>query len=350
MKKVTLLIAIMLISVSAFAVDFSASTYMTGSLWGTNGFVLNNQGQKDSDLLTVSVSDEMWGSSFRLYTSAANDTNVQARKIAIWVKPLPVLKVTVGSVESGLYKEQLDWWQIPTAAAAVGWDGDAATAGTGVNVELTAVENLWILAGIAPGTNAFMVNNANVLEVGANTKFGAAAKYTIPGLGSIGAAYRNNGGTTAANVVTWNDMSFRVGFDINAVAGLYAFIQGIFRIDTGATSISGIAIDNYVAYTAGDFYVKAVCPFTVRLVAGDSNYLTFDVKTGYTVIPNLTPFLRVTNETMINLTTPQLNPSVQLGADYSLGKVTFMTAVQIDYAAATSTTTWSIPFKMRASW
>lgn len=345
MKKVTLLIAIMLISVSAFAVDFSASTYMTGDLWGTNGLKLANTSQTDADLLQVSISDELWGSSFRLNTLAADNSPVLARKIAIWVKPLPILKLTVGKIGSGLYTEQLNWWQVPDAGAAVGFDGDSATSGYGMTAEITA-DSLWILAGISPGIgNNLMAAN---LAVGADTDFGVAAKYTIAGFGSVGASFHYKGAT--GTVI--EPINFRVGMDINAVAGLYAFVQAICRMDAG-TSLDGIAFDDYIAYTAGDFYIKANIPFILRLAAGSNSYLTYDVKTGYTVMPNFTPFFRIQQQdaaSYIDFTNVVFNPTINFGADYSIGKVSFVTSVQINVPAAGGTLTWAIPFEMRASW
>jgi len=358
MKKVALLIALMLlISAFTFAVDFSASTVLAGSLWGTDGFVLNNQNQKDADLLTVSVSDEVWGSNFRLWAPLAGGVDggiVNLRKLNIWVQPIDMLKITVGSIDSGLFTEQLNWWQVPNgaAAASMGWSSDTATSGNGVNLELTPMDGLWVLAGISPGlaTN-FMVNTGTALEVGGDTNFGLAAKYTLTDIGTIGVAYRNNGGTTAGSTITWNEMNFRLGMDVTAVEGLYAFLQGIFTIDGGADSISGIVIDEFISYTAGDFNVKATFPVTIRLVAGDDNYFTYDVKAGYTVMENVTPFIRLEQQgAPILLNDITFMPAVQLGADYSIGSVNFMTALQINVPAAGADVTWSIPFEMRASW
>ena len=345
-KSALVALIILLVSFTAFAVDFSASTYITGSLWGTNGLSIDNTNQKDSDLLTITVSDEMWGSSFRLYTSLADDSVVNARKIAIWVKPLPSLKLTVGSITSGLYTEQLDWWQVPNAAAfgSASYEGDTATSGSGAIVELTPVDGLWILAGISPGIgNTLMANNAGTLEAGANTDFGVAAKYSISGFGSVGGAYHFKG--------AGEDMNFRVGLDINAVSGLYAFLQAICRMDDAAApALDGVTIDEYIAYTAGDLSIKATAPVTIRLTdAADATYMTYDLKIGYTVMENVTPYVRVEDSSAVSFNNFQFTPTIQVGADYSLGKVTFMTAVQID-VPATGDITWSIPFKMRASW
>jgi len=354
MKSAIVALAIMLVSVSAFAVDFSACTNMGGDLWGTDGFQLSNTDQKDGDLLTVDMKDEMWGSYFRLYTQAAGDSAVLARDISIWVKPLDMLKITVGKIGSGIYTEQLNWWHVPTAAATVGWSSDTATSGAGINLELTPADGFWILAGISPGYNALMALDGANLVVGDNTNFGVAVKYSISGFGSIAAAYRNNGGTTTAGTTTWNDMSFRIGADVNAVSGLYAFIDAICRIDAGATSLSGVTIDNFVSFSAGAFNIKAELPITIRLVAGDVNYMTYDIKAGYKVMDNLTPFLRLTQDAAgIPLDNISLFPTIQIGADYNIAAVGFMTAIKIalpDPAVAGAEATWSIPFTMRVSW
>ncbi|MBN2737192.1 MAG: hypothetical protein JXR70_09445 [Spirochaetales bacterium] len=361
MKKVALLIALMLlVSAFTFAVDFSASTNLAGNLWGTDGFVLNSPGQKDADLLTVDVSDEVWGSHFRLCTDNVEGP-VSLRKLNIWVKPIDMLKITVGSIGSGLYTEQLNWYQVSNGAiaTAMDWSSDTATAGNGVNLELTPMSDLWILAGISPGlaTNFMAKDVDDKLVVGGDTNFGLAAKYTIADFGSVGVAYRNNGGTTAADgTVAWNEMNFRLGFDVTSVEGLYAFLQGIFTVDAGDESISGIVIDEFVSYTAGDFNVKATFPVTIRVTgdAGDDNYMTYDVKAGYKVMENVTPFVRLEQQgAAILLNDIKFMPSIKLGADYSIGSVNFMTALQInvpDSDVAGAEVTWSIPFEMRASW
>jgi hypothetical protein len=400
--KAVLVTAMILLSFAAFAVDFSASTVLKGDIWGTDGFKLNNENQKDADLLTVTVSDELWGSTFRLWAPLLNnltvstddisitDSNgddvlvpgaeypvdgadggiVDLRKLSIWVQPISMLKITVGAVTSGLYTEQLNWWQVPNGAinTDMGWSSDTATAGDGgVNLEFTPMNDLWILAGISPGIgNMFLKKDGGDLVIGENTNFGLAAKYTIADFGSVGVAYRNNGGRVYKKKTTWNEMNGRVGFDVTAVPGLYAFLQGIFTVDAGADSLSAVTIDNYVAYTAGDFSVKATLPVTIRVTGddGDYNYMSFDVKAGYTVMENVTPFLRLTQQESgaLLLTSDKdvddkalmkIMPVIQVGADYSLGSVTFMTALQIntpDPSVDDAEITWSVPFEMRASW
>jgi hypothetical protein len=344
-KSALVALVIMLTAFSAFAVDFSASTNLSADLWGTDGFKLGNPNQKDADLLTVNISDEVWGSYFRFYTAAASDSPLLTRSIAIWVKPVPVLKIKVGAIGNGLYTESLDYYQVPNGNN--GFASDVATAGDGIDMELTAVENLWILAGICPGIgNALMVNNAGTLEVGANTKFGVAAKYTIAGFGSVGAAYRNNGGVTVGDTVTWNAMTARVGVDINAVSGLYAFVTAICSIEAG--ELAGLSIDNYAAFTAGDLTIKGAFPVTVRIVADNALFMCYDLKVAYKLMENVTGYGRI-EQNNFALEGFTFTPTIKVGAEYSIGKVSLDTALQI-VVPATGDATWSIPCSLRASW
>ena len=69
LRRRPLLIACILAVVGGLVfADMSASVYMTGQLWGTDGFKLNNQEQKDADMLTFQINNERAGAYFRLWS------------------------------------------------------------------------------------------------------------------------------------------------------------------------------------------------------------------------------------------------------------------------------------------
>ncbi len=404
-KSAVVALAIMLISVSAFAADVSASVVMDGNLWGTDGLVIGNQNQKDADLIQISISDAQFGASFRLWAPLLNNITttttitgvdyagtlsgtdggiVQLRKANLWLKPIDMLKISIGNVSAGLFTEQLNWWMVPCAASVAqfaGWSprwnsGAAFDVEGGLSFELTPIEGLFIAAGVAPGYgNSFMFDQdagAEVdLVVGANTAFGVVAKYKIGNIGTVGASYRYNGGATAGDDVTSEWQNIRVGMDLTMVPGLYAFLQGVFMLETDPESppdntLTGVTIDNYVAYTAGAFSVKAEFPFTIRLLEAEtdiySGYMTFDVKAAYS-LGAVSPFVRIRQNgdkdrgTMMIFFADDVPgyqmfaPAIDLGADMTLGKAAIMVALRVRLAPdEDEDIDWSIPFNVRVSW
>jgi hypothetical protein len=369
MKSAFVTLAILLLASTSFAVDFGASVNMSGDLWGTNGFKLGSPGQSDGDLLTFSVSTDVAGANAQIRTGdAADDTAAKVRNLAVWFKPVSMVKVTIGNIGSGLFTEQLNWWHVPTGAAGGNsWSSDSGVSGKGINLDITPIEALTISGGVAPGfNNALLIDYdlltaAKELAVGPNTKAGVTAKYKIEGVGTVGAGYRYNG-ANSIGVSDWQ--SIRLGMDLTMVPGLYAFLTGIMRIDNGATSLSSFTIDNYAAYSAGAFTVKAELPVTLRTtaVATDHSYMSYDIKASYKILDNFSPYFRITQDggltgdynRSLDFSDIVFAPKLKLGADYSFGKCSLGTAVQIDVpandAGDNNPVTWSIPFSARVSW
>jgi hypothetical protein len=383
MKSALVALAMLLIATSAFAVDFSAAVYMEGSVWGTDGFRLADATQDDPDLIEFSVSTDVAGASGRLKTNTEDMNAVKVRYLRVWFKPVSALKVIIGKVDSGLYTEQLDWWRVPTAAIDVGKQSDAGAAGQGVSIELTPVEGVTIAAGIAPGvyndtTKHSWLADCDPFTTGVqlgltpDSQWGVTAKFKLGTIGSAGLAYRFDGASTTSvdGAFTCETQLIRAGMDFTMVPGLYAFVTGIANIDAGA--LRGVAIDNYVAYTAGALTVKAAFPVVIRLDADgvdnvadtaddDSGYMSYDVKVSYKVLDNVSPYFRITAwegltadyARSIDFDDIKFAPSLQLGADYSFGKASLGTSLKVDIPANDTNEdlpiTWSIPFWCRVS-
>jgi hypothetical protein len=360
LKSGIMALAISLISASAFAIDVGASVNMAGNLWGTQGFVINNQNQKDADLLRFFVNTDNAGAEFKLWSDLSGDSStVHLRAASLWFKPISMVKVAVGNIGSYLYTEQISWWKVPCGAAlsdANGWNhrwsSYAGVEGGGVNVEFTPIDGLFLAAGIAPGFgNTLLAYDAadGSLAAGANTDYGFVAKYNISGIGSIGAGFRDEGDAAVKLV--------RVGFDVNAVSGLYAFEDVIMNFD-GDFAFQGMSFDTYAAYSVGAFSVKFHPTVTIRTtgVAGDDSWMTYDFKASYKVLDNVTPYLRISqdgdNSSAFGTSLTDFNfaPSIGLGAEYSVGKVSLDTAVRVILpATAADDVTWAIPFTARLS-
>lgn len=353
LKSALIIAATLLIGASAFAGDLSLSVILGGSLYGTDSFKLNNQNQKDADLMQASYSEDKAGASFRIYTAAKENDAVSFRSLNIWVKPVSMLKIGLGAVGSYLYTEQLNWWMVTAAESYTNagnwnnrWASVAGVEGDGLILDLTPAEGLYLSAGITPGYgNSLFDADA----YGADTKYGFVAKYNIAGFGSAGASFRDCG-LGGKKIV-------KVGFDTNAVPGLYAFEQVVMNLDTDAdgaiSGLGGVAFDTYAAYSSGKFSVKATIPVIIRLtdVVGDSSYMTWDVKAAYSLDGGVSPFLRIKQNgdgcplgTTFDAFT--FEPSILAGADYSIGKASIWTAFRYDLSG----NTWSLPFEIRVSW
>jgi hypothetical protein len=382
MKK-TLLIAVILLLVGAATVtfaDMSFAVYMTGSLYGTNGFVLNNQDQKDPDLIQVSVAGDVTGASFRLWSNLDADASiVHLRKAVLWWKPMDMLKLSVGNVSAGGYTEQLDWWKVPCGASLsqfAAWENRWSSAATGdkeggVQLDINPMDNLSIVFGLYPGYGMDVGKLDPDLEpdpdedfYDANTAWGILAKYNIEGFGSVLGAYRDDG---------FDDFKIgRIGFDVNAVENLYAFLTGIMYWDDhtvagGAADedqmmLRGFVIDNYVKYSMDAITLEARFPITMRLTGqeGDDSYMTYRVRGKYAMDGGITPYLNIENGDGVPINFAETDTSVAIsirpGMEWSVENLWGDIGLQIDVPASDGDdntdekVTWSIPFKMRVSW
>jgi hypothetical protein len=359
MKKLfVVLLALVVIGVFAFGQNdprFAVSVYATGSIAsGASGgdvdfFKIDNTDQKDSDLLTFSYNaDGKAGANFRLYTKLADDTSVDSRKLNLWFKPVDTLKVSIGEdIQSGLYTEQIQWWHVTDVAAfsSAGWSSDANFGGAAaLALQITAIPNLTIDLGVSPGAGNWFLPAG---EASGNTDYGIVAKYKVEGFGSFGAAFRNDGdGETKF---------LRGGLDVTMVPGLYAFETVIARFD-GDFALEGVAFDTYAKYTAGNFYAALYLPVVLRLTGdtGDDSYLRFDLKTGYKLSDNFTPFIRFQQDgdegsaKGINFGDVAFSPNFGIGADYTIQKVSFTTYIGITLADG-EYASFNIPFSARIS-
>lgn len=360
MKKIALLLAVACGSGALVFGDMSTSVNLSGSLAGTDGFILNNTDQKDADLVQFNYDGKNAGASFRFWTPAKSDSVVKLRSLALYFKPTNTLKVALGGVGAYTYTEQLDWWQVPTAASLAqfnGWDTrwSATTAfdgdNAGIMVESTDIKGLTLSAGLAPGYATKLYAEDEKAWDKANLKYGATAKYEIKGFGSVAAAYRDDGKD--------NQKIARVGFDTNAIKSLYTFVDLIARIDntslsgdssTDAQGLAGVTVDTYANYNAGGLGFQIHLPVTLRLTGGegDVNYLCYDTKLSYALPAlKLTPYFRIQQDG-ISFADPQMLPQINVGTDIG-GWAGGSVSVSVQYNVGADKNTWSIPFYTRVS-
>jgi hypothetical protein len=365
-KGLLILLALAMLGTFAFA-DMSASVYMTGSLYGTNGLVINNQDQKDADMLQFSISGETTGASFCLWTNLLGDASVvHMRKAVLWWKPISMLKLSVGNVGGYGYTEQLNWWKTPMGGSisqANGWElryGNPSTGEAGgIQIDLDPMAGLTLTAGLYPGfANPTLIDGA----MDANTKYGLQVKYAIPGFGSVLAAIRDNG-LDAYKLI-------RVGCDINAIPNLYAFVTAIMLMDDHTVAygaedadgmmLRGVSIDNYIKYSMDKITIQARFPVTLRLTGetGDDSYMLWRVKVSYALDGGVTPYLSAETVDYIPLNFNDVantfSVTIQPGVNVGVDKGSIDLSLKVDvYPEGTGPAgddiVWSIPFEARIS-
>lgn len=116
------------IATSVFAADVSAATKMKGQLFSydnAKNFGIFTQSNDSHDYanpnITFSISDDKAGATVKLTTDGKEATEgIRQTTQTIWFKPVDALKVTVGSFDQALNKEQIKWTE---SAANLGGNG-----------------------------------------------------------------------------------------------------------------------------------------------------------------------------------------------------------------------------------
>nr|MCR5188030.1 hypothetical protein [Treponema sp.] len=431
--------AALLCAASMFAVDFNATVKMAGDIAGgavTEGtdttyiWKLNSNDQKDSDALKLSVNGDQAGASFQFfykYTGGANpsaastiaaDANaatgyavttsltqnsmLQVRSTSIWVKPVDWLKITIGDVSCVTFCEKLHWWKAAAGnnyANASGWDHGyssyATVEGAGIAAELTPVDGLTVVAGIAAGCDenfiAF-VENASEAKVKA---YGISAMYNLAGVAdipmNIGVSWRDEG--------TDADKILAIGADYgNAFAdGFYGMINARMYFSQRAWhasdwsdaylfgrngakdyKLAGLALDNFFQYKAGAMTIALRAPVVIRGLGGkayagwgygnevtldaatDPSYMYWSAKFSY-ALDGLTIYVGAGSDYDDNLNAwvfaktdaaDTFNVTIHPGVTFNVGACAFDIGARIDIKDAAASTSggkyrpiaWSIPF------
>ena len=129
MKKIVGIIAVAaMIASTVFAADVSAATKLQGTVFSYDNaktFGLFAQANDSHDYanpnISFSISDDKAGATIKLTTDGKEDTEVIRQTTqTIWFKPLDALKISVGSFDQALNKEQIKWTE---SAANLGGNG-----------------------------------------------------------------------------------------------------------------------------------------------------------------------------------------------------------------------------------
>jgi len=345
-------IAALACAASMFAVDFSARVVMEGSLAGGDkdsfyAWQLNKKDQKDSDALILSTNGDKAGAQFQMwYNYAGNDADLKIRSTRLWFAPVDGVKVTVGDVSSGAwFGNTLDYWKNPVGASlsasqswAAKYSSFATVEGSGIMVDVTAIEGLTINGGITAGAgNKFFSKAGDTTAVAA---YGAGAKYAVAGA-EFGVAYRDAGKGA--------DKVLSIGGKYGNPYGdpFHTSINARMRFES--KKLAGLTIDNYFKYATGSLAAYLRAPVTIRL-GDDPSYMEFSAKVTYG-IGAFTPYILLGSD-LDNGGEIQLDKfgdtfliQVQPGVTFSVGSCGLDVAARVNVAnkAAKNAVSWALP-------
>ncbi len=159
MKKIITAVAAMAMAASAFAVDFSAGTKISGEILRVDG--KNTVKEKDATgkevlvekptttslfsqkndshsyanpNMAFSVSGDKAGAAFKITSDGADA--ILLKDQSIWFKPFDMLKVTVGGYDVALNKETIDWTESFTGLGGSGFLAQLNVSGFGLDLGL----------------------------------------------------------------------------------------------------------------------------------------------------------------------------------------------------------------------
>ena len=401
MKKIVgILGAAVMLASSVFAADMAAKVYMTGNVAGgtfngdaTEAYFWNlaKTDQKDADALVISTNGDKSGANFQFWYNydGSGSANLVVRSTNLWFKPIDMVKVTVGDLSVGTYKEMIDGWKVAvgnSASAHDGWSNGgrwssyATVEAAGLNVEVTPISGLTLSAGIAPGAG----NNGLTFtkDSFSYAAWGALAQYDLSGLT----------GLPVSAAISWRD-SGKDGYKILAVGGdygskwsdgFYGFLNARFffedlsysAVDTTVATpqtytwskksvLTGIALDNYAKYQLGALKVAVRAPVTIRLVKdltgngvkasnfkypADPSYLCYEIKVTYG-LGAYTPYLDIENDNAVtfdsNFGTNFLKMAIQPGVSFNVGSCSIDVGVNVDLSSVKNGKIgWSVPFQL----
>ena len=388
MKKIIGILAVAAtFASSVFAADFAARAVMEGNIAGGDKdkvtiWSLSEKEQKDADALIVSVNGDNAGAQFQMWYKydASGSAPLNIRNTNIWFKPIDMLKVTVGDVSVGTYKEMIDFWKVGSGERADAhqpwtWSGYASVEGPGLSLELTPIAGLWLNAGVTakPGTS-FATIGKDSFEYAA---YGAAAKYTFAdfplsaaiswrdaGKGkekilAVGADYGNN----------WADgfygmLNVRMRFeDVKYEITDKNFVEPgkiLQRTWDCGTVLSAIVFDNYFKYSVSGLSIQLRAPVTIRMVSdmdgkfkasefgySDPSWMAYELYVSYP-IGSVTTYLDVENDNAITFNDKFADKVLQMnikpGVKFNVGACSLDMGVQISLAEGAKSVSWSVPF------
>ena len=313
-----------------------------------------------------------------------------------------MLKVTVGDVDVGTYKETIDWWKVAAGEQAANhqtwsWSSYATVSGSGVSIEATPIDGLWLSAGMVGGAGeTFASLTFDDKENETYLAWGVAAKYDLTGLVNLplntAVSYRDAGKDDLKIAAVGAEYGNRWG------DGFYGFLNVRFRfeketfknvdykdeskttsiINMNKVALSAIAFDNMVKYQAGAFTVMARIPVTLRgfikpdmpyteLAANgltkaqvdsavaemDPSWMSYEIKVTYP-INIFTLYFDIENDNAVTFNNDFaekfLKMTVKPGVSFNIGTCSLDVGLNVAIPNTKDTNlAWSVPFSARVS-
>jgi len=254
MKKIVGILAAAAIAASVFAADVSAGVRLEGSLFNYAGgnvsaLTLKHNNQYYHAPIAFSISGEKAGGTLKLTDLDANNGDKTAPVVSsawqIWIKPIDVLKLTVGCYKNVLNQETIGWYR---SASSIG--NDDGTLGSWV-VGLTPVDGLSIdLLFAKKFGEAWFANNA-VGELGLIFKYSAD-------FGTIGVLFDAND----------NFKSLKFGASFAGSADSFSYFINALGF-YGNSAFEKVRVELFGAFSQDALSVKLFVPADIKL--GNTN-------------------------------------------------------------------------------
>ena len=183
MKKIVGIVAAAAIATSVFAADIASATKINGKLFeygkdkSISLFTENNDSHDWANPnFTMSISDDRAGATVKITSDGGNKTPSITTQ-TIWFKPVDALKITAGSYDIALNKEQIDWTESATGLGGNGFLASINVEGFGLDIGLDANGKNWLSKadGADPALTPFFVKAAYAADFG---NIGGFAKFT----------------------------------------------------------------------------------------------------------------------------------------------------------------------------
>ena len=394
MKKIVgILAAAATFASSVFATDFAARAVMGGNIAGGDKdkvtiWSLSETEQKDADALVVSVNGDNAGAQFQMWYKydASGSAPLNIRNTNIWFKPIDMLKVTVGDVSVGTFKEKIDWWKVGSGERADAhqpwtYSGYASVEGSGLSLELTPIAGLLLNAGVTakPGTN-FATIGKDSFEYAA---YGAVAQYTFADFPlSVAISWRDAVKVEGKEKKTEKILAVGAEYGSHWSDGFFGMLNVRMRfedvkykyIDKEVTKpgeilertwdcgtvLSAIVFDDYFKYSVAGLSIQLRAPVTIRLVDdmddklkasafgySDPSWMAYELYVSYP-IDAVTTYLDVENDNAITFNDKFADKVLQMnikpGVKFNVGACALDMGVQISLKEGAKDVSWSVPF------
>ena len=354
MKKIITGIAALAMLTSVFAVDFSSRVRTKISVAGGNidsgsAYILETPDwdQKDADLLEVHFAGDKAGADFKFFANAAGENSVNIRHLAIWLKPIEMLKFNVGNISYSTFCEHTDWWKAPSGVGITslnGWSNFATVEGFGAMMTLNPINGLEFNAGVTPGAGGkFMSFGDNMTT----TAYGVSVKADLnafAGIPVVAAASFRDAGTDQAKILA-------IGASYgNEWGGMfYGFINARMRFEkSDAFKMAAVTLDNWFKLSIDKFGVQLALPVTLRLTGleSDPSWMNGRLKVSYAA-GAFTPYIYV--ETTALPFNSELGDKfgidVKPGVEFSVGSCAVNAAVLVNINKS-----WDIGYGKGVNW